>query len=228
MLPLAAEAQVPAENYQLFRVDSTLSVPFAHGPGSWGVGAAVEPKFNLLDFLAVGIRAEGALLFGGDFSAPSSALSVDMRGVVAFLAKADLYLTTAAVRPFVGFGMGLYHIASQSVSTGDPGTSIDQSVGSHFGIAPQVGINLGPFRLAATYNVIVGGDVVVRQTVTVGQPPGESSTSQNYFSFEIGGTFGGRRREPAPDPAAEPLPAVPTHSPPVAPNGTEPLPPPME
>ena len=193
VLPQSAEAQIPAENYQLFRVDSTFVVPYAHGPGSWGVGAAVEPKFNLLDYLSVGLRAEGAALFGGDFSSPNSSLSVDVRGVVAFLAKAELYLTTIAVRPFVGFGMGVYHIASQSISTGDPGISVDQRAGSHFGVAPQIGINFGAFRLAVTYNVMVGADVLVRQTVTVGQPPEETSTSQNYFSFGIGGTFGGGR-----------------------------------
>lgn len=219
--PGLAEAQVPAPNYELFRVDTTLSIPFAHGPGSWGFGAAVEPKFNLLDFVAVGLRAEGAVLLGGDFSRESDSLSVDFRGLAAFLAKVDVFFTTTSVRPFAGFGMGVYTIASQSISTGDPGTSVDQVAGTFFGIAPQLGVNFGPFRLAATYNVIVGADVTVRQTVTIGDPPRETSTVQHYFSFEIGGTFAGGRREarpvdtppvdtrPVDDPEIEPKPPAP-------------------
>lgn len=67
-----------------------------------------------------------------------------------------------------------------------------QNAGSYFGVAPQVGLELGGFRLSATYNRILGADVEVRQQVG-----GEVETkkySQNYFTVELGFRIGGRRR----------------------------------
>jgi hypothetical protein len=37
---------------------------------------------------------------------------------------------------------------------------IDQKAGRYFGIAPQIGVDLGRLRLAATYNMILGADIV--------------------------------------------------------------------
>lgn len=67
-----------------------------------------------------------------------------------------------------------------------------QNAGSYFGVAPQVGLELGGFRLSATYNRILGADVEVRQQVG-----GEVETkkySQDYFTVELGFRIGGRRR----------------------------------
>ncbi len=57
----------------------------------------------------------------------------------------------------------------------------------------QLGINFGGFRLAGTYHMVMGGDIVVA-TQAVGAPaPTEVKLSKNFFAFEIGGTFGGGR-----------------------------------
>jgi outer membrane protein W len=194
---LALVAATPAfalsENYQPIRVDTGIT--FLSGSADiaeYGIGASVEPKLNVTDHFAVGLRLEGAALVPESVSVGPDNVSMGVRAVSAYLAKADYYLTTSSVRPFVGLGAGLYRIGgvTQSVS----GTSVVQQAEafSGFGVAPQVGINFGGFRLAATYHLITGGDRVV-VTQAVGAAPVRQNMPTSYIALELGGTFGGER-----------------------------------
>jgi hypothetical protein len=199
----AARAQAPS--YQPIRVDVTFYAAYAAADAtSWGGGVAIEPKFNVTDHLAAGLRLDGAGFVTQDVKVSSGGTSANVsqgaRGVAAFLAKADYYLTDSSVRPFLGVGLGFYRIGagSQSVSSGAAGATVVQTASSFrgFGFAPQVGLNLGGFRLAATYHVITGGDMIVAtQAVGTGTPT-EVKLPKNFFAFEIGGTFGGNRTAP--------------------------------
>jgi outer membrane protein W len=210
-LALAAPAARASENFKPFKVDVTVFGAYAKGDANaWGGGLALEPKWLVLDQLAVGLRLEEAIFVTADMSIPESdteqvSVSQGVRVATTVLAKADYYLTTSGVRPFVGLGAGYYKIggASQDVSAGGGSTTVVQKAEAFkgFGFAPQIGVNFGGFRLAGTYHVITGGDqVVVAQTVngTV-----EKKLSKNYFAFEIGGSFGGRRRAAAVAPAMD-------------------------
>ncbi len=125
-------------------------------------------------------------------------MSQGARAVVGIGAKGDYYLTTSVVRPFVGLGLGWYKITegSQSVSTGASSAAIVQSAGAYsgFGVAPQLGINLGGFRLAVTYTKLLGGNRVM-VTQAVGAAPVETKLATSFFAFELGGTFSGGRRD---------------------------------
>ena len=47
-----------------------------------------------------------------------------------------------------------------------PGTAgISPKAGRYFGVAPQLGIDLGRLRLAASYNAILGADIEVTQMI---------------------------------------------------------------
>ncbi len=203
LLAAARAARAQAANYQPIRVDVTAFA--AYGPAdatSWGGGVAIEPKFNVTDSLAAGLRLEGAGFVTQQVKVSAGGTSANVsqsaRAVTALLAKADYYLTTAPVRPFVGIGAGFYRIGSgsQSVSSGGTGATVVQSASafSGFGFAPQVGLNLGGFRLAATYHIITGGDMVVATQAIGATTPSQVKLSKNYFAFELGGTIGGRRR----------------------------------
>jgi hypothetical protein len=206
VLATAPLARAEAENYQAVRVDLTFFAAYAPADAiSWGGGVALEPKWNFTDQLSAGLRLEAAGFITQDVKvgppgSSQASVSQGARAVTAIEAKGDYYLTTSWARPFVGLGLGWYRIgaASQSLSASGPGTaSVVQTAGafSGFGAAPQLGINLGGFRLAATYNVLFGGDLVT-VTQTVGSPtPTRTKIAKNYFAFEIGGTFGGNRRE---------------------------------
>jgi hypothetical protein len=191
-----------SENIHLFRCDSGLMVPHGPGLGTWGAGVSLEPKVTLLDPLVVGLRFEGAGHMGGEISGSSAKIS--QYASTAVMAKAEFYpLPLIAVRPFVGFGAGVFNMGGQNVSAGAGGGSISQSAGRYFGVAPQVGLELGRLRLALGYNAILGADVEVRQQVQAGtSPPPPTELSRNFVHFELGVRFGGGRKPPRPAPVA--------------------------
>jgi hypothetical protein len=193
----AARAQAPS--YQPIRVDLTFYGAHASADAtSWGGGVALEPKYNLTDHLALGFRFDAAAFITQDIKVASGAgetsISQGARAVTTVLAKADYYLTTTPVRPFVGLGLGLYRIGagSQDVS----GDSVVQTAQSFrgFGFCPQLGVNFGGFRLAGTYHVVTGGDMVVVAQAVGAPAPTVTKLSKNFFAFELGGTFGGSSR----------------------------------
>ncbi|HEY6002919.1 MAG TPA: outer membrane beta-barrel protein [Anaeromyxobacter sp.] len=205
LLCAASAARAQAPSYQPIRVDLTFYAAYAAADAtSWGGGVAIEPKFNVTDHFSAGLRLEGAGFVTQDVNVSSGGTTTNVsqgaRAVAAFLAKADYYLTDSTVRPFVGVGLGLYRIGagSQSVSSGAAGATVVQTASSFrgFGFAPQAGLNLGGFRLAATYHIITGGDMVVATQAVGTSTPTEVKLPKNFFAFEIGGTFGGNRTAP--------------------------------
>src|SRR5262245_7275063 len=204
----AALAHAQAEHYEPIRVDGGISGTYTNASGRGGFGAVVEPKFLIHDHVGVGARIEGAVQFGGSFG--NDEISMSVAALAATLAKGEFYPTLGTARPWVGLGLGMYTIVSQDVSTGMSMATVDQKAGRYFGIAPQLGVDLGRLRLAATYNLILGADIEIRQTV--GGAPQTSSYSQSYFTFEMTFRMGGRRKAPpprveAPPPAPMPPPA---------------------
>lgn len=188
---LGSVARAQAENFQPIRVEATLVVARGSGDvGAWGAGLAIEPKYNLTDQLSIGLRFEGSGMVSQSI-APSLVggldASMSARAVVAFIAKADYYLSTSSTRPFVGLGAGYYSIGS--ANSGITGVSAEAFSG--FGLFPQVGVNFGHFRMALGYHAILGGS----QTLMVAGVP-TVDLSKNYFAFDIGGTFGGGRTTP--------------------------------
>lgn len=205
LLAAAPAARAQAPSYQPIRVDLTFYAAYAAADAtSWGGGLAIEPKYNVTDHLSAGFRLDAAGFVTQDVKVSSGSTSTNVsqgaRAVAAFLVKADYYLTDSTVRPFLGIGAGLYRIGagSQSVSASGSGATVVQTASSFrgFGFAPQLGLNLGGFRLAATYHVLTGGDMVVATQAVGTSVPTETKLPKNFFAFEIGGTFGGNRTAP--------------------------------
>ncbi len=194
VLAAATPALATSESYQPIRVDVSFNLVYGDADvREYGVGGAVEPKFNLTDRLAIGVRLEGAALIPESVSMDGDSVSMGARALSAYLAKAEYYLTTSDVRPFVGIAAGLYDIGGGGQTVGSAGIVQQAEAFRGFGFAPQVGINFGAFRLAGTYNIITGGDrVVVTQAVGTTVPEKHSMPTR-YFALELGGTFGGKR-----------------------------------
>ncbi|MDB4954258.1 MAG: hypothetical protein JWO36_1827 [Myxococcales bacterium] len=207
MLAGARAAHAQAQDFEPFRFDSGLTGTYVSSSGRGGFGAVFEPKFLLTNQIAIGARFEAAVMFGGHIAAAGDNVSMSMAAAANVLAKGEYLASTGSVRPFVGFGLGFYTIASQSISTGMASASIDQTGGRYFGVAPQIGIDLGRMRLAATYNAILGASIEVHQMV--GGVQQTSSFSQNYLTFEMSFRFGGGRRTPALVPEPMPTPVLP-------------------
>jgi outer membrane protein X len=190
----ATPALATSESYQPIRVDVSFNLLYgAADVQEYGVGAAIEPKFNLTDQLSIGFRLEGAALIPQSVSVGSQSVSMGARAISAYLAKAEYYLTTSDVRPYVGIAAGLYDIAGAGQTVGSGGVVQQAEAFRGFGIAPQIGVNFGGFRLGATYHIITGGDRVVVTQAVGSTVPERHTMPSNYFALELGGTFGGNR-----------------------------------
>ena len=194
----AAPAHAQAQNYQPVRVDLTAYAAYASADAtSWGGGAALEAKYNATDHLAVGLRFEGAGFVTQSVtvgSGDTTSVEQGARAVSAYSAKADWYFGSSSTRPFVGLGLGYYRIGAGTQSASSGGSVVQTAVAFRgFGISPQVGINFGGFRLAATYHLVGGDDMVVAMQAVGAPAPTEVTLAKNFFAFEIGGTIGGRR-----------------------------------
>lgn len=170
-------AHAQAKNYELFRTDTGLAAAYVPGIGAFGGGAVVEPKVNVTDQLALGLRTSALITGGGSIGED---VSIGVGISVAVLGKAEYFLTTSSVRPFLGVGAGYYHQVSQSVDTSG-GASAAQGAGKYFGVAPQVGLQLGGFRLALTYNALLGAEIEVTQSVG----GATESKRQDFLSLDL-------------------------------------------
>lgn len=200
-----ASPTAASENIALFRLDTGLMIP--HGPdlGTYGVGASIEPKFTILDPLVLGLRLEGAAHLGG--KASKSSVSLSQWASTGILAKVEYYLFPLnSIRPFAGFGAGRYTMGGQNISANSGGGAVSQAAGSYFGVAPQLGIELGGFRIVVGYNLIVDANLEVRQTAQAGMaPPPPTKSSRNFVYLELGGRFGGSRKDPKPPTNPQPM-----------------------
>ena len=164
--------------------DTALMGAYVPGTGGVGGGLVFEPKWEVVDNLYAGFRTAIAITGGGSISSASSDVSVGVGVNVSAMGKVEYSVPSGSVRPVVGLGLGMYYLISQEVSAGT-NTSVRQQAGEFFGLAPQVGIELGRARLAATYNAVLGANVEVVQTV--GAAP--KNTRQDYVSLELGMRF---------------------------------------
>lgn len=174
------------------RVDFGLTGSSVGVSGRDGTGLVTEIKGMVNDNLAVGGRVEMAVMFGGHVG--QDELPLDIAMAACGLVKAEMYLAPGQIRPFVGLGAGAYTIGSQTIDSGPNTAGITSRTGRYFGIAPQIGIDLGRVRLAATYNAILGASLDVYDTTTMRT----SSVSQNYLSLELSFQFATGRKATAP------------------------------
>jgi hypothetical protein len=183
----AAPAFAEAEHYEQIRVDGGMTGSTVAVSERNGVGGMAEVKAMVNDNLAIGGRVEIAVMFGGHLGQDN--LPIDVAMAACALLKGEVLLGTGPVRPFVGFGAGLYTIGSHSIDAGPTTHGIYTKVGDYFGVAPQVGVDLGRMRLAVTYNAIVGAGIDVHQRM--GTADQTTTVSQNYLSLELSFRFGG-------------------------------------
>ena len=152
-----------------------------------GVGFATEIKGLVNDHISVGGRVELDIMFGGHIGQDDLPLDVTM--AACGLVKGEYLFGAGTVRPFVGFGAGLFSIGSHSIDGGPNTQGIHTTVGDYFGVAPQLGVDVGRLRLGMTYHALIGAGIDVHETVGTTQMT--TKVSQNYLSLELSFRFGG-------------------------------------
>ena len=171
-------------SYKAFKVDvgGLYAIPSGDGIKA-GVGFYLEPKYNINDNIALGLKMEWALMGASDKLGSNASVST----LGTYQLTGDYYFNTNKIRPFAGLGLGIYNLGTVEFSAnlnetddaitinGDP---IDY--GSKFGFTPRVGLLMGHFRVALEYNAIMGVDDVL--------------DSKNYLSFKLGFEIGGGKK----------------------------------
>jgi hypothetical protein len=191
LVALTADAAAEAEHYEQVRVDGGLIGSIAAVDDRNGAGFVSEIKVNVHDQIAVGARVEIAVHFGGRVDDEELPFGMAAAGLL----KGEYLVGTGPVRPFAGLGAGVYSMGSHTIVDEADGTSgISTTTGRYVGVAPQVGVDLGPVRLAAIYHAILGTSVEYRQTS--GGVEHRESFSPSYLSLELSFRFGGGRKPP--------------------------------
>jgi hypothetical protein len=192
-LAFGDRAFAESEHYEQIRVDTGMTGSSVGVSDRNAVGFVAEIKVNAHDNIAIGGRVEIAVMFGGNVGAEELPFGL----AAAALVKSEYLVGTGVVRPFAGIGAGLYSMGSHTIVSDPNGDSgISTTSGRYFGVAPEVGLDVGRLRLAVTYNAILGTSVEHRQTS--GGIEHRESLSQSYLSFEMSFRFGGGRKPAVP------------------------------
>lgn len=169
---LLAQSENEVRIFKKFKVDVSLGYAMPQESGGSGTKAGilfvVEPKYALMDQLAVGLRLEAAVMANVDLDGESG----NAKANASYLATGDYYLSNNKFRPFVGGGMGIFTFASLNV---DDFEEFDKSIpiGSKFGFMGRAGFEAGHFRLGAEYNFV--------------------GNKMGYLGLKIGAVIGGGR-----------------------------------
>ncbi len=175
-----AQASAQSENYKAFKVDVGMLYGLPSGEAfDAGIGFYLEPKYNVTDNIAVGLKMEWAVLGGSD----ELGSDVSISAINTYQLTGDYYFNTNKVRPFAGLGIGIYGLGSMDYDATTDYYTISESydLGSKFGFAPRVGLLMGHFRAALEYNVITGVDTDIVD-------------SKNYLSIKLGFEIGGGKK----------------------------------
>jgi hypothetical protein len=180
--------------FKPFKVDVSLGGAIPSGSGSkGGVLFAVEPKYAIIDQLAVGLRIEGAVTARGLVNSDGTYASTDVKASGSYLATSDFYFTNTTFRPFVGAGAGIFSLAAGNYNAAD-GTSTTQLSGasSKFGGMFRAGFETWHFRLGIEYNLI--GNTSMPVYDYNGNLLGTLTSKNSYLGIKTGFFFGGGRK----------------------------------
>jgi len=202
---VASVAAVHAQDYKPFRVGLGLGYASPAGDGAkGGILAYLEPSYRINDMIAVGLKAEAAIMFRGTTitqSGQTYAGSGSVSGAGSYTLNGIYYFPTGGgFRPYAGLGAGIYSIASASVSfagNGNQQTSSQSetvSGGSKFGFYPRIGFDAGHFTMNIEYNIVPKSTASV--TITNGGTPttATTETKNNYLGIRIGFFIGGGKK----------------------------------
>src|SRR5579871_1092871 len=129
-LLIAMTHLVKAQTYNPFKVDFALGGAIPSGSGSkGGVLFAIEPKYAVMDQIAVGLRMEAAITARNAVASDGSSANTKIAASSSYVATGDYYFTNDYFRPFAGIGGGVYRLASADWdnSTGDQVSGLSAS-----------------------------------------------------------------------------------------------------
>lgn len=178
-LLFTAFSQLNAQgDYRPFKMDVGVLMGELHEHKVGLFAPYVEPKVNLSNNLTVGMRFEFLLYSKQDFIVynPDDPYFSDFDAdgwTFSAVLTTDYYFNDHFVRPFVGFGAGVYQLYNEKENSY---LDFNEEVIA-FGIVPRVGLNIGQFRISCEYNSILS-----------------EKTDLSYLSLKLGFELGGKKK----------------------------------
>jgi outer membrane protein X len=185
-------AKAQSTIFNPFKVDFALGYAVPQGSGSkGGVALALEPKYAVMDQLAVGLRLEAALTVRGfDQNYDGSSGSGKIAASASYLATADYYFSNGGFRPFVGGGVGIFALAHGEYDDNTGNSAVSTTAVTRFGEMLRVGFETGHFRLGVEYNFVPR----TSESATDDYGNTYDLTSRNsYLGIKLGFFIGGSR-----------------------------------
>jgi outer membrane protein X len=144
-------------------------------PFKTGFGFYLHPSYLVNENIGLGIKAE--VIEAGIENTQGNLTSVS--AMHSYLAIANYYISSNKVRPYIGFGVGVYNLSILD-SNEDGNLEEDFKFEFKFGFAPKVGVDIGHFTISVAYNWIYG--------------PIPDIAKIDYFSVSIGSFLGGKAK----------------------------------
>lgn len=166
-------------NYKPFKVDLGMGYARPQGKGAKaGVLLYIEPKYNVMDRISVGLRTEATAMARGNVDRNGTQISGNGEAglSLSLLATTDYYFTSRLVRPYVGAGTGIYNLVGIEGTTADGG-SVSIPAETKFGGMARVGVEIWHIRAGVEYNFIAKSGQI----------------NNNYLGLKIGIVLGGGR-----------------------------------
>ncbi len=168
---VTAVSQAQDFAFKRFRVDlgGGYGIPFTEGLDG-GALFYLEPKFEVIPQVSVGLRWDGTLFAGASVDADGGSGGVKLSS--GFLATGDYHFTNTGFRPFAGGGLGMYSVAGASVSVnvGDnnPNVNADTDASNNFALMLRAGFDVAHWRLVLSYNAAFADETFHYLGITVG------------------------------------------------------------
>jgi hypothetical protein len=127
-------------------------------PNFYGIGALAEPMIVFNDLLAAGLRVDAMALFGLNLG---DDVQAGLRLLGGVLPKVEYRVFRGAIQPVIGLAGGLYAVGITGASVSNDNEDVGALAGGGQvpGFAPQVGINLGGFRIAVLSHFLLGPNI---------------------------------------------------------------------
>ena len=176
-------ARSQSENFKAFKVDLSLgyaspaNAGSGSGSSSGGISFTFHPHYRLSDQFAVGVRVDAALLAYATYDAIDNTVSdSQVASLTSYALTGEYYLLNGIFRPFIGAGVGLFSQSSIQVLDANGNTLVNGTLQqSKIGVFPEVGFELGHFRVSGDYNFL--------------------PNKAGYLGIKMGFFFGGGRKD---------------------------------
>lgn len=160
--------------YKPFKVDVTAGYAHLMDAGAavnFGLNLSVEPKYNITDNIAAGLKVEGALFFTADD------VDASLLTITSYSLTGEYLVGTGKVRPYLGLAIGLYKPTFYLTDLDDEIYKL--SFDNTLGFAPRAGFQFGKFRLGAEYNIVKDNSLDI---------------DYSYLSIKMGVAIGGGKQ----------------------------------